>query len=415
MKKYCVLLTLCLLLYACGGNTAAETTVSSTLLEMESEFFTSMPGLDAQNQYLLFSSMGLQENEDYFIGSGMLGEHFYYYDKVSGISGLLCADPACAHDTADCGAYSGNGGGIFLYDGQRYWIADDYATDGRDLYLRCSDLAGTNQIKLKKICFEEIILPYQPQQYAIHRGKLFFRGESDAVTGTAANRRITLAFSPLDGSEEFTILFDETYDAYANSEMRFAGDYVYLATRCSYDNGARFCSRIFKIHIDSGETETIFEEMDSSLYVSSLWVTKEETIYFACRDTLYKVEDGIPVEIAVFSNKDAYILTVDGIALNTYTKDGLHYIEIKDFFGNTVYDGAMFPGGIPELEHDIRVVGNYSWAVLGGDGEKLILAVEDEAGRKTSGAFKIEDRKGYVILLDIQNDMEAAILWTETD
>ena len=65
---------------------------------------TPTPEYDAQNQYLLMNLMNFQETEDFFCGTDYGGMQLRYYDKKSGVSGVLCPDPACTHDTGDCGA-----------------------------------------------------------------------------------------------------------------------------------------------------------------------------------------------------------------------------------------------------------------------------------------------------------------------
>ena len=63
-----------------------------------------MPGMDAQNQYIFLNAQGFYEADDFFCGTGFGGGLLRYYDKESGISGVLCPDPACTHDTNECGA-----------------------------------------------------------------------------------------------------------------------------------------------------------------------------------------------------------------------------------------------------------------------------------------------------------------------
>ena len=102
MRKRIVLwlLALCLLLAGCGGITDPTEATGPVL------------GCDAQNKYRGTASgvFAFQETEDLFFGSGLLGKTVYYYDKVSGISGVLCADPSCTHDSSACGARIDNAG-----------------------------------------------------------------------------------------------------------------------------------------------------------------------------------------------------------------------------------------------------------------------------------------------------------------
>lgn len=64
---------------------------------------TPTPEYDAQNQYIFMNPQGFYEAEGFFCGTNFGDDLLRYYDKGSGISGVLCPDPACTHDTDSCG------------------------------------------------------------------------------------------------------------------------------------------------------------------------------------------------------------------------------------------------------------------------------------------------------------------------
>ena len=139
---------------------------------------TPTPEYDAQNQYLLMNLMNFQETEDFFCGTDYGGMQLRYYDKKSGASGVLCPDPACTHDTGDCGANISTGASLSVYDGKLYWIAPK---GEQEAALYRSDLSGANREELRTIDPQNVINAYQPQRYMIHRGFLFLVGQADVV------------------------------------------------------------------------------------------------------------------------------------------------------------------------------------------------------------------------------------------
>ena len=160
MKQILIFLTICLLLTGCTDSAPVE----------------SPKGQDAQNQFMFFPS-SFQETEDFYLGSNMIGNYLHYYDKASGISGVLCADPSCGHDNSTCGAYTENGPTVSVWDGKLYWVAPE--GNSQDKFLWKSDLSGMNREKLKKLSFEDFILKYQPQRYVVHRGMLYVLGDAN--------------------------------------------------------------------------------------------------------------------------------------------------------------------------------------------------------------------------------------------
>lgn len=305
MKKRVVVcaLALCLLLASCGMVSGQGEPERAT---------------DAQNQYALFNAISFQETDSFYCGGAMTDDHLYYYDKETGISGILCADPSCSHSTSSCGAYVKSGATMFLYDGQRYWITD-VNTEGNDYVLWKGDMAGTNQTKVKEISFDDIILPYQPQQYAIHRGSIYFLGTADTVSGVDISVRLTLMGSPLDDSEAFAALFDQTYNANVNATVRYVGNYAFLLVQTWTEVGSVDLT-IYKIDLNSGETEIIYEGLGGTS-CGGFWVTEQEEIYFAKQTSVGKVEDGVFVPVVTLKHSEDVVKLMDGIAVSTYLED----------------------------------------------------------------------------------------------
>lgn len=97
---------------------------------------TPTPEYDAQNQYIFMNPQGFYEAEGFFCGTNFGDDLLRYYDKGSGISGVLCPDPACTHDTDSCGAYAADGGNsVSVYNGKLYWVGEQL--EGHKTILRC--------------------------------------------------------------------------------------------------------------------------------------------------------------------------------------------------------------------------------------------------------------------------------------
>ncbi len=400
MKKRILLLTLvlCLLLASCGKAPKKDEPSPEKLESNEP-----MPGFDAQNKYLLMGLQSFQETENFYLGCTINEEYQHFYDRKSGISGFLCADPACGHDTKECAAFMGGFSYIFCYDGKLYWIGGGL-TDGRDCLWR-SDLAGTNREKVKPISFEEIAMVYNPQQYAVHRGKLYFWGKADTIVGTEAGRRVSLLSTTLDGSDEYTVLYDKMFAGDTTSAFRFVGNRVYFFLD-SYTTGGPSHVTVTKIDLDTGESEVVYDENDPEEYIGTFWVTQEGEIYLPGSDKnrayLWKVENGKRVEVASWESGNYETPTLmDGIAVTIYRKDDKRWVDVVDFTGEPIYSGALFPEALEGLDGDLNNPIGYGIVCTGGDPEKLILNL-----------VGTEEPEDATVLLDLTDNMKATVLWT---
>ena len=182
MKKgiIAVIGAIVLLLSGCQNNTPSVTNPTDS-----DDPILFAPEKNAQNKYLMAGS-NFQEADGFFLGTNSK-YYLHYYDKASGISGVLCADPSCAHDSKACGANIGMGISLSYYDGKIYWVGSE-GSDFQRRYLWESDLSGMNRKKIMEIPWDEIIMPYQPQRYVIHQGKLYIMGSADVVDGDGSGK-----------------------------------------------------------------------------------------------------------------------------------------------------------------------------------------------------------------------------------
>ena len=413
MKRLMILLVACMLLTACTDPTKPTTPhITNTQPSITQPDFGAanaddlkpMPGFDAQNKYLLQASVGFQEAESFFCGTDIDGHKMQYFDKLSGISGALCADPSCTHDTADCGAYIKVGASISYYDGKLYWMKQD-AVDSNAFVLWQSDISGMNRKKVVRLDYSDVIMKYQPQQYAIHRGKLYMMGMANAVVGTSVGHRITLLSTPLDGSGEVTVLYDRAFANGAWPSMRFVGNYIYFAV--SYrEEGQIFGWTITRYNQRTGQSKVIYQESGLPQIPGDTWVTERGEVYISAADAerayVYMVEEGQRVEVLCWEEKDYNVPDLlDGIALITGRSDGIRYLRASTYDGTVIYDDRMFPEEVPGAEGDLNM--DYYYALIGGDRDKIIINIHAEK----FGA--------YMLLLDLNNNLRPTILWSNQE
>ena len=398
-----LVLVVCLLLTACtpGKDTQGGTEGTQGIFDGDAP----MPGYDADNRYLFWPGISFLETENCFFGTVLAGEYLHYYDIQTGISGLLCPDPACTHDSGTCPAKVGSTASVSYYDGKLYWVGKDPAGDGHDEYLWRSDITGTNREKLKTISFQDTILVYMPQQYYIHRGNLYFLGIGDSVDGVETGERITLMTAPLEGNDAFTMLYDKTFYVGVDATVRFVGNKVYFAVQSGTPDSPKDMTITCYDRTD-GTSQVLFEQTGMEEVPGDMWVTEAGEIYVPAQvenvAKVLKLEDGALIEVLSQEWESLSAPTIlDGIVEFDGQKGDTRWVRILTFSGETVYEGALFPEAIPGIEEDPNT---FNWAIVGGDREKLILYLSSytEAG--------IID---YIVMLDLTDNLKPTVLWSE--
>lgn len=366
-----------------------------------------LPGHDFQNKYALSGAVSFQETDRIFCGTNLIGSTLFYYDKSSATSGVLCPDPACTHEDATCSAHIQSGAGLSVYDDMLYLIAPDTSSAGREEYLWRQDLFGRGREKLKKLSFDEVILPYQPQRYIVHRGKLYLLGKADTVgkDGISPVTRISLLSTSLGDGETFATLYDQTWDENINPTVFFKGDTAYLSLP-SFTQEGRINLTILRYNLADGSSETIYQENETEMSPRPLWVSEEGEIYMpAASDTiqsLNKLEEGKTAEIKAWDG-EANLYAMDDVAVRLARKDEIYLVQIVNFSGEVLYDGPLLPQGIPGFEGDLNT---WNPMIVGGDKDKLILNMSN------LGTQGMED---YTLMLDVHNKLAPTLLWSSVN
>ena len=403
--KYAVLTLLMALLLAGCGEKPLQTQTDPPASAQSPVIQTDLPSAD--NRFALVGGFSLVETDDYFCGNLMADSFLRYFDKDSGISGILCADPSCTHDSPSCGAYAKPGSLLAIRDGKRYAIAEDPDKPGADFYLWESDLSGNNRKRGKQISFEDVILPYQPQQYALHQGRLYFLGQAGVVLDGKSGYRVSLLSTSVDGSDDFLVLYDESVTTGIQPTVRYGKDAIYLSVVTFEDTGL-FHVKILKLDPGTGASETVYAESDMTEAPGSIWVTDDGTVCLpAANDdhsVVWDVTDGTKKEIFVRENAHAVIpeLSENLILMMGNTENG-RQAEVLDLDGNSLYRGALFPEPIPGLSGDPNSAG---LGFLGGDSEKLVFSLMQMTD---------SDFWDAVVLLDLQNNLAPTVLWSSID
>lgn len=401
-KRWIVgVLAICFLLTGCkfGGRQ-----------EKNQEFPDSpMPGMDAQNQYIFLNTQGFYETDDFFCGTGFGGGLLRYYDKESGISGVLCPDPACTHDTNECGAHAADGGtSVSVYNGKLYWVGEQL--EGHKTILYRSDLSGANREEVLQLDWQKVILTYQPQRYVIHRGYLYILGTSSEVDGEEAQYSESLLAVPLEGGQEPAVLNEQKVNTYYEVTYRFVGNSVYLEMVTK--GGDTWNITISRYDIQEKTWEPLYEEKNISASIGKMWVTETGEIYLpGIQDNqayIWRLEEGSRKQTASWETAAADMPDLlDGIAVHLTDREEVRWLDVVSFTGEHLYSGVLFPNPVPEFEKDPGAAvdpfrGGLASVFVGGDREKLVVIFLD-----------VLENKNYTILLDLTDNLKPTVLWSD--
>lgn len=368
-----------------------------------------MPGMDAQNQYIFLNTQGFYEAEDFFCGTGYAGGLLRYYDKESGISGVLCPDPACTHDTNECGARTSNGGtSVSVYNGKLYWVGE--LQEGHKTVLYRSDLSGANREEVLQLDRQKVILTYQPQRYVIHRGYLYILGTSSEVDDTEAQYLESLLAVPLEGGQEPAVLYEQKVNTYHEVTYRFVGNSVYLEMVTK--DGDTWNITISRYDTQEKTWEQLYEEKNISAKIGRMWVTEQGEIYLPGigdnQAYIWRLEEGSRKQTASWETAAADMPDLlGGIAVQFTVREEVRWLDVVSFTGEHLYSGVLFPNPVPELEKDPGAAvdpfrGGLASVFVGGDREKLVVIFLD-----------VLENKNYTILLDLTDNLKPTVLWSE--
>ena len=251
MKRIiCVFLSALLLLSlaACkGGDKPAPTEAPAAATpapgETENPYPTQDParaGFDPETDYdnrfaeLIIASMAETEDAYYLMSWGT--QFLHYYDKHTGDSGVLCPRPECMHDDgptrADLNQCTGKidspQASLSVFGDRLYWVDNSY--EYRDFCVFSMALDGSDK-KLEaklEISTEE----YQPQNFWIHRGYVYFFSDTQKVIDGSPTNLCEIVRESIETCEKQVIFSRYSYMT-GEWTLRFIGDDVYI--QCGFD------------------------------------------------------------------------------------------------------------------------------------------------------------------------------------
>ena len=400
MKKLFAFLLCFVLLSACARQAPpADTTPPATSTDGTTIGASNLTGKDAANTYLVNDNFQCLTESDSAIYKLVSSRDFIlYYDKGSGNSGPLCSKPDCDHTGNECDAYVCGASSLQYYDGSLYFVALDPNTFPIETWLWKSDASGKNREKIKQLDRESIIYYYQPQSFIIHRGNLYLFCIDSKVENGAAFYHATLLSSPVDSSTQFTVLWEQEENAVLQLSYRFGGQYIYLAIKEGANN-----VKIIRLNTLDGTIETLFTEVNQGYYYGEIHLTKQNELYLCGSDATavyaWKIENGEKTDTVIIESDSNFPPKIlDGLVIDTrQNEDNKRVATVKTLSGETVYEGLLFPNGIPEIEAELDL-NTCNYGEVGGTGSLIAFYM----GADGNGSKPAE----YVVYLDTAQNMK---------
>ena len=277
MKRMITLLLTLMLLLAlpgCGGRDEAADT-----------------SLDSDRAFIHYGSLSevcATEDTVYFTS----GDLVHYYDKASGISGILCGKAECGHSTASgssCNAYIGSiSRKLQRYNERLYWLKI-----GGGVQICSMALDGTDHRTDRTVERGFFSSNLGNWSAVLHRGAVYLWIIEYAIVDGEKAASFDMAVIPLDPDEAPYMLFQEEISDLATRygphvTMQGYQDGVYLITSLagSHENEPDGAPDFYDLQIRrcdtaTGELTTLYHDRESSIaYTVEMWAMDDGIVFF---------------------------------------------------------------------------------------------------------------------------------------
>ena len=248
-------------------------------------------GLDSDRAFIHYGSLSeacATEDTVYFTS----GDLIHYYDKTTGIGGILCGKAECGHSTATdstCNAYIGSiSQKLQLYNGRIYWLKI-----GGGIQIRSMALDGTDHRTDRTVERGFFASNLGNWSAIIHRGAVYIWIVEYTVTNGEKAASFDMAVVPLDPDEEPYMLFQEEISDLATRygphvTMQGYQDGVYLITSLagSYEDDPGSSPDFYDLQIRrcdaaTGELTTLYHDRESPIsYTVEMWAMDDGIVFF---------------------------------------------------------------------------------------------------------------------------------------
>ena len=291
-----------------------------------------LPEYDCDNAFFQpFRSAGLIEGEKAFYACDTAGQYLYYYDKLTAVSGPLCAKPDCTHSDESCDAYIGMlCYSLSFYDGRLYWLAKD-EQEAYHICLWSMNADGTDR-KTVFTLETEAFMQHQPQSVTVHRGYAYFLYKDVKTSGAKTECRVSVeAYSLKDGKDRGTVLFERSDSEIVQCAVRFYGNTMLIGLSAS--GGEKQTLSLYVLDL---KTRNLTEQGNYAVPngITDLWKAADGTVCAAAFKELYRLNaDGSAETVSV----PALALGENTVFGNEKGENGQILDVISDFQGKRLY------------------------------------------------------------------------------
>ena len=408
MKRAIPCFLLVLLLVGCTGNPLESRESSFAVLSpVTSEISDTVPAFSSENaenqpdtgyltcadsRYKRFFQFSFAESDDLYVGTYLLDEYVHYYDKASGVGGVLCGNPACMHKDDTCDGFVGEPNyGMTFYDGKLYWLGQNEKNSPlkaapRGIWRMNPD--GTERESLEIDGIMSFFSDKQFQSMAFHKGKVYFLVTEDYIDEGVPHSYCCLYDSDLGDLKTYRLLLKQETESSPTVSAIWTEEQIYVNCRLVKTSGL-LSDWLMVYRPETEQTETLLSVSESQFDFFDFQVASGEIYYAGSEDgqaAVYHLvngkldkcctfpDDGISFETAVLSNDMAVSIGAD--------EKGQYVFWFKDFRDETLYRGYA----------DWEALGinpDTIWLLYrqGGDRNSIIFAVDCYVQRKRVYSF----------------------------